>query len=98
MKALDDVSFYITHGEKVGIVGANGARQVYHILHTNGLLTPSEGNVVIGDVPVTKQTLPIIRRTVGIVFQNPDDQLFMPTVEGGCGFRTCEYEPPRTKR
>ncbi len=86
MKALDDVSFYITHGEKVGIVGANGAGKSTLILHTNGLLTPSEGNVVIGDVPVTKQTLPIIRRTVGIVFQNPDDQLFMPTVEEDVAF------------
>lgn len=85
-KALDDVSFYITHGEKVGIVGANGAGKSTMILHTNGLLMPSAGSVVIGDVPVTKQTLPIIRRTVGIVFQNPDDQLFMPTVEEDVAF------------
>ena len=58
MKALDDVSFYITHGEKVRIVGANGAGKSTLILHTNGLLTPSEGNVVIGDVPVTKADSP----------------------------------------
>lgn len=79
-RALDDVSFLITHGEKVAFVGANGAGKSTLLLHTDGLLTPTSGEVVIGDIPITKKTMRIIRQTVGIVFQNPDDQLFMPTV------------------
>ena len=86
VKALDDVSFVITHGEKVALVGTNGAGKSTLMLHTNGLLLPSEGEVVIGDVPVTKKTLPIVRRSVGIVFQDPDDMLFMPTVREDVAF------------
>lgn len=94
LKALDDVSFLITHGEKVGLVGANGAGKSTVILHTNGLLTPQKGNIVVGDVPITKETLPIIRRTVGLVFQNPDDQLFMPTVEEDVAFGPVNMKLP----
>lgn len=94
LKALDDVSFLITHGEKVGLVGANGAGKSTLILHTNGLLMPQKGSVVIGDVPITKSTLPIIRRTVGLVFQNPDDQLFMPTVEEDVAFGPVNMKLP----
>lgn len=85
-EALRGVSFEITHGEKVALIGANGAGKSTLVLHTNGLLLPSEGRVNIGDVPVCKKTLPIIRQTVGLVFQNPDDQLFMPTVEEDVAF------------
>jgi cobalt/nickel transport system ATP-binding protein len=49
-------------------------------MHLNGYLTPSEGKITIGDFPLTKETLQAVRRTVGMVFQDPDDQLFMPTV------------------
>lgn len=94
LKALDDVSFLITHVEKVGLVGANGAGKSTLILHTNGLLMPQKGSVVIGDVPITKSTLPIIRRTVGLVFQNPDDQLFMPTVEEDVAFGPVNMKLP----
>lgn len=79
-EALKGVSFTITHGEKVAVLGANGAGKSTMILHTNGLLMPTLGEVIVGDVKITKRTLPEIRRTVGIVFQNADDQLFMPTV------------------
>ena len=85
-EALRGVSFEITHGEKVALMGANGAGKSTLVLHTNGLLLPTGGVVNIGDVPVCKKTLPIIRRTVGLVFQNPDDQLFMPTVEEDVAF------------
>lgn len=78
--ALKGVSFRITHGEAVGIVGANGSGKSTILMHMNGHLLPFAGSVVIGDLELTKQTRQEIRRKVGIVFQNPDDQLFMPTV------------------
>ncbi len=78
--ALKDISFRITHGESVAIIGANGAGKSTLLLHLNGYLEPTSGNIRIGDTPLSKGTLPDIRRTVGMVFQDPDDQLFMPTV------------------
>ncbi|MDZ4063694.1 MAG: ABC transporter ATP-binding protein [Coriobacteriia bacterium] len=79
-RALDGVSFEITHGESVAVVGANGAGKSTLLMHLNGSLSPAHGSVRIGDVPVAKGTLPDIRKTVGMVFQDPDDQLFMPSV------------------
>lgn len=79
-EALRNVSFRITHGESVAIIGANGAGKSTLLLHLNGYLATNEGAIRIGDFPLNKSTLPEIRRTVGMVFQDPDDQLFMPTV------------------
>ena len=79
-EALKGVSFRITHGESVGIVGANGAGKSTVLLHMNGYLLPTSGVVTVGEVPLRKETRAEIRRKVGVVFQNPDDQLFMPTV------------------
>lgn len=93
-RALDDVTFTVTHGEKVALVGANGAGKSTLILHTNGLLMASSGAVVVGDVPIVKKTLPIIRRTVGLVFQDPDDQLFMPTVAEDVAFGPMNMKLP----
>jgi cobalt/nickel transport system ATP-binding protein len=78
--ALQDVSFRIAHGESVAIIGANGAGKSTLLMHLNGHLRPSAGEVRIGDLPLCKATLAAARRTVGLVFQDPDDQLFMPTV------------------
>jgi len=84
--ALHDVSFRILHGESVAIVGANGAGKSTLLLHLNGYLAPAKGQIRIGDFPLTKETLPSARRTVGMVFQDPDDQLFMPTVYDDVAF------------
>lgn len=84
--ALQGVSFRITHGESVALIGANGAGKSTLLLHLNGCLIPTKGNVRVGDFPVAKTTLPAIRRSVGMVFQNPDDQLFMPTVYDDVAF------------
>jgi cobalt/nickel transport system ATP-binding protein len=83
---LDGVSFRITHGESVAVVGANGAGKSTLLMHLNGVLMPARGTVRIGDVPVMRNTLQDIRKTVGMVFQDPDDQLFMPTVHEDVAF------------
>jgi cobalt/nickel transport system ATP-binding protein len=84
--ALRDVSFRITHGESVAIIGANGAGKSTLLLHLNGYLTATKGAIRIGDFPLIKSTLHEVRRTVGMVFQDPDDQLFMPTVYDDVAF------------
>lgn len=78
--ALRTVSFSIHHGESVAVIGANGAGKSTLLQQLNGCLTPTSGEVRIGDFPVSSRTLHEVRRTVGMVFQDPDDQLFMPTV------------------
>lgn len=79
-RALDGVSLSVTHGESIALVGANGAGKSTLLAHLVGLHHPQAGSVIVGDVPVTKETLTDVRRSVGMVFQDPDDQLFMPTV------------------
>ncbi len=79
-EALRGINFRITHGESVGVVGANGAGKSTLLQHMNGYLMPTSGTVTIGDCRLSAKTRQEIRRKVGIVFQNPDDQLFMPTV------------------
>ncbi len=84
--ALRDVSFRATHGEAVAIVGANGAGKSTLLHAMNGLVTPTAGEARIGDVPVTAATRAQVHRTVGFVFQDADDQLFMPTVREDVAF------------
>ena len=79
-RAVQDVSLQVAAGEAVALLGANGAGKTTLVLHLNGLLTPQTGSVHISGVPVGRRMLPEVRRRVGLVFQDPDDQLFMPTV------------------
>jgi cobalt/nickel transport system ATP-binding protein len=92
--ALNDLSFIIHHGESVAIIGANGAGKSTLLLHLNGYLVPTVGEIRIGGFPLTKETLPEIRRTVGMVFQDPEDQLFMPTVHDDVAFGPCNLGLP----
>lgn len=77
---LEGVSLRISHGESVALVGENGAGKSTLLLHLNGYLSATRGTVRIGDSLLNQKSLNVVRRTVGMVFQNPDDQLFMPTV------------------
>lgn len=79
-EVLRGVSFRINHGEHVALLGHNGSGKSTLMLQINGLLTPGSGEVIVGDVPVTRKTARLVRQRVGLVFQNPDDMLFMPTI------------------
>lgn len=85
-RALSGISFRIHHGQRVALVGANGAGKSSLLQLLCGLLLPTEGEIIVGGVKVGKRSLRRIRQTVGIVFQNPDDQLIMPTVEEEIAF------------
>lgn len=98
---LRGISFRISHGESVALVGENGAGKSTLLLHMNGCLIPTQGSLNIGDCHVSKSNLSMIRRTVGMVFQNPDDQLFMPTVFDDVAFGLlnmgCDKQETETK-
>jgi cobalt/nickel transport system ATP-binding protein len=77
---LDELSLEIEAGERFGIIGPSGAGKSTLMLQLNGILAPTSGSVQIGDLPVEPSTMKEVRRRVGLVFQDPDDQLFNPTV------------------
>lgn len=77
--ALDDVSFDLEAGETVAVLGPNGSGKTTFVLHLNGVLR-GEGSVAICGIPLANETLGAIRSKVGMVFQDSDEQLFMPTV------------------
>jgi len=81
VQALRDVSLAIHRGEFVAVMGENGAGKTTLVKHFNGLFKPSEGQVVVDGVDVSKVSVASLARKVGLVFQNPDDQLFSENVE-----------------
>ncbi|GIG65294.1 energy-coupling factor ABC transporter ATP-binding protein [Phytomonospora endophytica] len=84
-EALHGVDLSVGEGERVALLGPNGAGKTTLVLHLNGILS-GEGEVAVGGLPVVKENLTEIRRRVGVVFQDPDDQLFMPTVAEDVAF------------
>ena len=78
--ALENIDFFINDGEKVAVIGANGAGKSTLLLTLSGVLTPSDGEIYIDNVKYGRKNIKELRRKTGMVFQNPDDQIFMPTV------------------
>ncbi|AIA04099.1 MULTISPECIES: energy-coupling factor ABC transporter ATP-binding protein [Streptomyces] len=85
-QALFGVDLTLQRGERVALLGPNGAGKTTLVLHLNGILEAGAGSVTVAGLPVAKAHLAEIRRRVGIVFQDPDDQLFMPTVREDVAF------------
>ena len=87
---IRDLSFRVAEGESVGLIGANGAGKSTVMKLLLGLLT-GEGQILVDGTAVTKQTLPEIRRKLGFVLQNSDNQMFMPTVYEDMIFAPLNY-------
>ncbi len=84
--ALRGVDLRVDAGERVALLGPNGAGKTTFALHLNGIHRATQGSVEIDGLPLTDENLPEVRRRVGLVFQDPDDQLFMSTVREDVGF------------
>jgi len=89
--ALDGIDLDVEPGERVALLGPNGAGKTTLMLHLNGVLTASAGAVEIGGTVLARNTLRDIRRRVGLVFQDPDDQLFMPTLAQDVAFGPANF-------
>jgi cobalt/nickel transport system ATP-binding protein len=85
-QALFGVNLHVHRGERVALLGPNGAGKTTLVLHLNGILTAGAGSVAVSGLPVGKANLREIRRRVGVVFQDPDDQLFMGSVRQDVAF------------
>jgi len=79
-RALKGIDFSINQGESIAILGPNGAGKTTLILHLNGILGELKGEIEVDGLEYSSENIGKIRKTVGVVFQDPDDQLFMPTV------------------
>ena len=89
--ALGGVHLDVAPGERVALLGPNGAGKTTLMLHLNGVLTASHGTVEIGGTVLARNTVREIRRRVGVVFQDPDDQLFMPTLAQDVAFGPANF-------
>ena len=96
-KALENVDFQVEEGKIVALLGPNGAGKSTLFLHFNGILEPTSGTVKIDGEPIKydKKELMKVRQKVGIVFQNPDDQLFAPTVMEDVAFGPMNMNLPK---
>lgn len=84
--AVNGISFRISHGESVGIVGANGAGKSTLLNLLLGIISLQKGQINVGNIPMTKKTLSLIRQRMGLVLQDSDHQLFMNRVYDDVAF------------
>jgi len=84
--ALQGVNFIAERKSRIAVIGPNGAGKSTLFKHFNGILKPTSGEVLVRGEPVTKENVREVRKFVGIVFQNSDDQIFSPTVEQDVAF------------
>lgn len=84
--ALDGINVTINQGERIAIVGSNGAGKSTFFLNINGVLTPEEGEIRFHDTPITKKTIKKLRKNIGIVFQDADNQIVASTVRSEVSF------------
>ena len=85
-QALNNVNIEIKRGERVALLGPNGAGKTTLVMHLNGILLSDDGEVKVAGINVEKNNLFEVRKRVGLVFQDPDDQLFMTTVRDDVAF------------
>lgn len=90
-EVLNDAGFHIHPGERVALLGPNGAGKTTLVFHLNGIFRPESGSVRVAGLALNDENLMEIRRRVGIVFQDPDDQLFMPSVRQDVAFGPANY-------
>ena len=79
-KALENINLSLSKGERLAVLGPNGAGKTTLILHLNGILGDLDGQITLNNKTFSEENISKIRKSVGLVFQDPDDQLFMPTV------------------
>lgn len=86
VRALEGINFIAPRNARIAVIGSNGAGKSTLFKHFNGIFKPTSGSVLIRGEPITKQNIREVRKFVGIVFQNADDQIFSPTVEQDVAF------------
>ncbi|HEX6346950.1 energy-coupling factor ABC transporter ATP-binding protein [Umezawaea sp.] len=90
-QALFGVNLRVRRGERVALLGPNGAGKTTLVMHLNGVISGGSGRIEVAGLPVDRANLKEIRRRVGVVFQDPDDQLFMPTARQDVAFGPANF-------
>ncbi|WP_010249594.1 energy-coupling factor ABC transporter ATP-binding protein [Acetivibrio cellulolyticus] len=93
--ALEGVSVEIYEGEKIAVIGANGSGKSTFFLNINGVYAPTHGNIIFRGIPVSKKNLNELRKNVGIVFQDADNQIIASTVRAEVSFGPMNLKLPK---